>query len=55
MRGGPSIERGERFIERTAEIGKPVEGRSFNSLGVNVAHDQSVSFRSSERVGEDLV
>jgi hypothetical protein len=55
MRGGPSIERGEWFIERAAEIAAPVEGRTFNPLGVDVAHDQSVSFRSSERVGKDLV
>jgi len=51
MRGGPSIERGEWFIERATEIGQPVKSRGFNAPSVYVAHDQSVSFRSSEGVG----
>lgn len=55
VRGGPSVERGKRSIERTAEIGEAVKGRGFNPPGVHVARDQSVSFGSSKRVGEDLV
>lgn len=55
VRGGPSVERGKRSIERTAEIGEAVEGRGFNPPGVHVPRDQSVSFGSSKRVGEDLV
>jgi hypothetical protein len=39
----PSVERGKRSIERTAEIGEAVEGRGFNPPGVHMARDQSVS------------
>lgn len=55
VRGGPPVERGKWFIERVAEIGEPVEGRGLNAPGVHKAHDQSVSFGSSERVSKDLV
>jgi hypothetical protein len=54
VRGGPSVERGKRFIERTAEVGDPVEGGGFDAPGVHVANDQSVLFGSSKRVGKDL-
>jgi hypothetical protein len=54
VRDGPSVERGKWFIERVAEIGEPVEGRGLNAPGGHMAHDQSVSFGSSERVSRDL-
>jgi hypothetical protein len=55
IRSGPPIERGKWFIERTAELSEPVEGSGLNPPTVHVAHDQSISFRSSERVGKNLV
>lgn len=55
VRGTPFVKRSERFIQRAAEIGEPVESRGFNAPGIHMTHDQSVSFRSSERVRQDLV
>jgi hypothetical protein len=55
VRGGPSVERGKWSIERVTEIGEPVERRGLNAPGVYMAHDQSVSFGSSQRVSKHLV
>jgi hypothetical protein len=54
VRDGPSVERGKCFIERVPEIAPPVESRGLNAPGVHMAHDQSVTFGSSERVRKDL-
>jgi hypothetical protein len=52
---GPSVERTERLIEGTTEIRELVQRRCLDPLGIEVATDQSVPFRASQGVGEDLV
>ena len=51
----PTIERSERLVEGSAEVGEPVEGCRFDSTGVEVTHNQAVPFGPAKGVGEYFV
>jgi len=52
---GPPPERGERLIERPAEIGELVQGCRAHSPGIEMPPDEAVALGASQRVGEHLV
>ena len=49
------FERSERLVEGAAELGELIEGGRLDPTGVEMTHNQAVTFSPSERLGEHLV
>jgi hypothetical protein len=52
---GPLSHRSERYVEGTAEVGQLIEGGSFDSAGIEMASDESVTLGPAKRVSQHLV
>ena len=51
----PSFEGGEGLIEGSSKVGQLVLGSGVEATGVEVSHDQAVTFRPPESVSEHFV
>jgi hypothetical protein len=51
----PTFEGVKRFVKGAVKVGELVEGSCPDASGIEVAHDQSIAFGSSERFGEHFV